>query len=149
VRVESDALVFGNALHKAAEDWLTHGTPPDCSTPWGALFLEGIPHLPKPGACEVEREIQFNLEGIPWVGFIDFLVPAEHLIGDHKTSSDPKRWGLTAETLPRDLQACTYAYAVGWPISNLRWVYYSKKSKNAYPVQAQVERSAALDRLVQ
>ncbi len=119
--------------------------PPDQTTKEGRLFNEGIPFLPKRKLLptEIEGEVSFTLEGVPWIGYYDWKLFAERQIGDHKTSSDPKRWGLTADKLPTNLQACTYVYDSGWPEANLRWLYYGKKSKSAYPVDALVTREQA------
>lgn len=141
----STAQKFGDTLHGMAEVYLLTGTIPDQDTPEGRLFLEGIPHLPKRrlNADEVEGEINFTYDGVPWIGYYDWIERDRQLVGDHKTSSDPKRWGLTAKDLPDDVQACTYAWHTGWDQTNLRWLYYSKKSRNAYPVDATVSRAHA------
>lgn len=93
----------------------------------------------------MEGEVRFVFDGVPWIGYYDWKLFAERQIGDHKSSSDPKRWGLKSVDLPKDIQACTYVYDSNWPEANLRWVYYSKKSKNAYPVDATVSRQQAAD----
>lgn len=146
IKRTTPAQEFGDRLHNMAEVYLLTGKVPDQSTPEGRLFVEGIPHLPRRrlNPSEVEGEVRFTLGGVPWIGFYDWREDDIRRIGDHKTSSDPKRWGLTAEELPRDIQAATYVYGSGWDEANLRWLYYSKKSHNAYPVDATLTRSAAL-----
>ena len=145
VKKTTPAQAFGDVLHGMAECYLLTGAIPDQDTPEGRLFIEGIPHLPKRrlGADEVEGEIDFSFDGVPWIGYYDWIERDRQLIGDHKTSSDPKRWGLAAKDLPDDIQACTYAWHTGWTDTNLRWLYYSKKSRNAYPVDATVSRQHA------
>jgi hypothetical protein len=143
---EGPAQLFGTTLHTMAECYLLTGAIPDQGTPEGRLFVEGIPFLPKRRLRpdEIEGECRFTIGGVPWIGYYDWREIDRQLIGDHKTSSDPKRWGLTAEELRQDVQAATYAYASGWNETNLKWLYYSKKSKSAYPVENTVTRAQAL-----
>jgi hypothetical protein len=147
ISVETEAKKFGDNLHAIAEAFLLTRKTPDQTTKEGRLFNEGIPFLPKRVLRpeEVEGEVSFTFDGVPWIGYYDWKLFAEREIGDHKTSADPKKYGLTSPELPKDLQACTYAYDSGWPEANLRWLYYSKKSKNAYPVDAKVSRQQATD----
>lgn len=139
--------IFGENLHSMAEHYLATHEIPDQGTKEGRLFVEGIPHLPRRLLLphEIEGEVRFTFEGVPWIGYYDWKEFDIFRIGDHKTSSDPKRWGLTAEQLPKDVQAAMYAYGSGWPRTKLRWLYYSKKSSNAYPVDAELTRQAAED----
>lgn len=141
----SDAQKFGEVLHTMAEEYLLTGKIPDQDTPEGRLMIEGIPHLPKRRLTqeEVEGEINFTFDGVPWIGYYDWIEFDIRRIGDHKSSSDPKRWGLNAKQLPDDIQACSYAWFTKWDETNLRWLYYSKKSRNAYPVDATVSRKHA------
>ena len=145
----------GTLLHKYAENWLREGiAPPDDKM--GRLFLQGIPYLPEPGTERmfIEREFVFEVNYIPYHGFADFGVDnGDHvLIGDHKTSSNAKRYGLTAGTLPDDWQGMIYA--VGGmlefevPAAVDRWVYYCKKTRDAWPVEADFELHSAIDKLV-
>lgn len=147
IKQETDAQRFGTKLHEIAEKFLLTRETPDQTCKEGRLFNEGIPHLPKRKLLphEIEGEVSFVFDGVPWIGYYDWKLFDEREIGDHKTSSDPKKWGLTSADLPTNLQACTYAYDSGWPETNLRWVYYSKKSSNAYPVLATVGRQQATD----
>jgi hypothetical protein len=94
----SDAQKFGDVLHTMAEQYLLTGEIPDQDKPEGRLFLEGIPHLPKRrlNPDEVEGEIDFSYDGVRWIGYYDWIERDRQVIGDHKTSSDPKRWGLSA-----------------------------------------------------
>jgi len=134
------AQVFGENLHSMAEHYLATHEIPDQSRKEGRLFVEGIPHLPKRKLepHEIEGEVRFTFHGVPWIGYYDWKEFDICRIGDHKTSSDPKKWGLTAEQLPKDVQAAMYAFGSGWPRTKLRWLYYSKKSSNAYPVDAEL-----------
>ena len=142
---ETPAQAFGVKLHGFAEAYLQFGEVPDQTTPEGRLMVEGIPFLPKRRltADEVEGELRYDFGGVPWLGYYDWKEPEFQLIGDHKSTSDPVKWGLTAKDLPNDLQACMYAYGSGWDETRLKWLYYAKKAKNAFPVEATVTRAQA------
>ena len=137
---ETEAQRFGTKLHEYAEKYLLTGDVPDQTTPEGRLMVEGIPFLPRRRLLpeEVEGEISFEFGGVPWIGYYDWRENDIHLIGDHKSSADPKKWGLTTKDLPDDIQAGMYAYGSGWPETSLKWVYYGKKTKTAYPVEARI-----------
>jgi hypothetical protein len=147
VKQETEAQRFGTRLHEIAEHFLATREVPDQTSKEGRLFNEGIPHLPKRKLLphEIEGEVNFVFDGVPWIGYYDWKLFNEREIGDHKSSSDPKKWGLTSAELPKNLQACTYAYDSGWPETNLCWLYYGKKSNTAYPVRATVGRQQATD----
>lgn len=146
---ETPAQKFGTNLHGMAEVYLLTGAIPDQHTAEGRLMVEGIPHLPKRRLLpnEVEGEISFTFADVPWIGYYDWKEFDRCVIGDHKTSSDPRQWGLTAEKLPKDLQAGTYAYDAwvkdGWEETNLHWQYYGKKDKTSYPVKAKITKDQA------
>ncbi len=146
IKKETAAQAFGKRLHDMAERHLLAREVPDQTTPEGRLMVEGIPFLPKRllNEAEVEGEVSFELGGVQWIGYYDWKEFDTRTIGDHKSSSDPKKWGLTPDQLPEDLQACMYAYGSGWPETKLKWVYYAKGSKTAYAVEATVTREHAL-----
>lgn len=146
IKKETPAQAFGTKLHGYAEAYLQFGTVPDQMTPEGRLMVEGIPFLPKRRLAEdeVEGEISFELGGVQWIGYYDWRENDVRLIGDHKSSADPKKWGLTSDQLQDDLQACMYSFGTGWDETRLKWVYYAKKSKTAYPVEATVTHAQAL-----
>jgi hypothetical protein len=84
-------------------------------------------------------------------GFVDVVwtggdgVP---VVSDHKTSSDPKKWGLSAEALPHDVQAIIYATwlldLVDVPVVDLRWTYFRTRGKAiSFPVDARITREDA------
>jgi len=152
-RVETPALAFGKKLHAYAEDWLLHEQPPDNTTPEGRLFLEGIPLLPRPRApgMHVEKHLALVFEDIKWHGYKDVEIDEWRgmpCVIDHKTSADPERWGLTKATLPNDLQAALYGlHGLDGDVRWLRWLYYDKKHKSAYPVDVELLRSQLEDAL--
>lgn len=146
------AAQFGLAGHGHAEHWLLTGTPPDNSPP-GRLMAEGIPHLPRPGTAHVEidftgrRRIEgappnpIWVEGVPFVGWIDWLDQVEDLprVGDHKFTGRPDL-ALTPTTLREDEQGILYPFVAGqlWPhrprAVYSRWLYYPKTKANVFPV---------------
>lgn len=108
------------------------------------VFYRGIADLlwvePK---CEVCGRVQFRTpsgvvcskghEGAPYD-----LAPT---VADHKTSSDPGKWGLTEHTIGTDPQALIYsAFAAAWadsPRVNLQWTYVRTRGKSeSKPVRA-------------
>lgn len=123
--------------------------------------------LPLPGICEIEGEFFLDLgEGTLLRGFIDFSIEdqGEHepealgvptetdfegvpLVGDHKTSSDPDQYGLTAESLPMDPQGIIYSahMLVKHPEAkavDLFWSYSATKGKKrAKPLRVRLTRS--------
>ena len=134
---------LGAKIHKVAEDYLKNGTAPDRDTPEGEIFIGGLPWLPPPGSGGVEGRIDIEISHIPFTGFVDLCTRGGILprwqfgpcpvVLDHKTSSDPKKWGLTAETLPFDVQALIYGfYAVSKTERSeigFRWLYYKTKGR--------------------
>lgn len=126
----------GSALHAIAEAYLRDGTPPPAEG-LGALVRAGLPFLPPPGTGEVERRLQVDVEGLPftavfdWAGRANLLPGHEHVandfvgILDHKTSKDPRRYGLwTDDDMLAAPQPIVYRLAFGpAPVVN-RWLYY-------------------------
>jgi hypothetical protein len=134
----SDSLEFGDRAHQIAAQFLIDGSPPPIETKEGRCVLEGIPYLPRPGTVQVEQRFRFELDGVTFTGAIDVADPAERRKLDHKFVSGPK-FALTPETLPHNPQALLYVLAPPtWEVTKLRWVYYSKKSRKAWPVDAEV-----------
>jgi hypothetical protein len=148
-RVESAAQEDGTTLHTFAEAFLKDGTIPDQTHPMGRLMIEGIPHLPRPGTAETEHYFTRTIDGICFHGYIDFLVRLPVLIGDHKSSSDPQKWGLDAVSIFEDEQVNVYGFEVleqeDCDEGEIRWVYYDKRRKRSYPVSVRLRRAEALE----
>lgn len=100
------------------------------------------------GRGKVEQEIEFDIDGVPFSGRIDYFLPEEALIIDHKTTSN-KRWAKTAVELATDLQAVLYAHwatlETGSEEIDGRWIYY--QTKGAHLVW-QVQAPLRSDRMV-
>jgi hypothetical protein len=142
---------LGSEVHGLLEGWLTDGAPvPD--TRAGKIAKAGLEFLPAPGECDhVETQLLFDWEGLLFRGFVDVAWTGEDgvpVVSDHKTSSDPKKWGLSEAALPLDVQALIYAT---WlldmeevPVVDLRWTYFRTRGKAlAFPVDARITREDA------
>lgn len=107
---------FGQRAHSHIDKYLTEGVP----VPWdqddGAAALAGIDHWPNrddvhKGFVLVEKEILVhrNALPVPYYGVVDLLRVDEAAVDDHKFSSDPAKWGATAEQLKYDFQGIIYS----------------------------------------
>ncbi len=134
------AAAFGSAVHKVLENWLKdpERTIPDTTTSAGKVAAAGLAHYPLRGDVDVEPQIFFVAHGILYRGFVDAVWSPETDddnpdVYDHKTSSDPKKWGLSEKALPHDPQALIYGvWALDFwdtPRVNLNWVYYKTRGK--------------------
>lgn len=133
---------LGSAIHKQREKYL-HGEPMDFTAPNHAADIAavGTNELPEPNTpgLKIEKAFKFvsSTTGISYRGFVDFSIPPEHrdgipLIGDHKSTSDIKRWAKTPEVLESDCQAIIYAQnaLMQWPDVmqvDLEWHYTQTK----------------------
>jgi hypothetical protein len=145
------AARFGTEVHAVLEAYLRDGTEPDTSTRAGKLAAKGLDLYPEAVAF-VEEEIIFDRGGILFRGFIDAAWEDDEdpTISDHKTSSNPAKWGLTPAMMPTDPQALIYsAWALDyWGSSavNLQWTYYQTRGAAvAFPVRGRITREQAQD----
>jgi hypothetical protein len=83
----------------------------------------------------LEKHFVYDRRGIRYQGYIDFVVESDSgptIIGDHKTSSNIKRYALNEKTILENVQATLYA---DWAFSQfdapimLQWIYYATKGK--------------------
>jgi hypothetical protein len=130
----------GKELHTTQEAYLRDGvTPP--ATGLGLLARAGLPFLPAPGTMDVEAPFHTVIDGIPFFGFKDFRglaadllgfpAGAHRAVGDHKTSKDPKKYGIwsMADRLD-DTQSLVYAHdEPGDQPVGLRWLYYPTQGR--------------------
>lgn len=169
---KGDNANFGIRLHKFAEDYLEHGIKPDTLTTEGELFLEALQFLPDPGAGGVEGEKTLTVAGINYGLTIDLHSqlprrpgikypdnhprPGRAYVGDHKTSSNPKAYGLWQKYTTNkgegykerkgfldDTQAILYAswdlITTGDAESDLMWLYYGfKQTKRKDPLTGEI-----------
>lgn len=140
---EPQASTFtGTSLHGMVENYFEHGTKPDDS-PVGLMFSNALEHLPAPGtALAIEQRDVVRLDGVlfvvklDWLGDVsalpNFARPPEGLssrtgrvILDHKTSKDPKEYGIWSEAKAlNDEQQLIYRLA--YSAQHARYVYYEK-----------------------
>lgn len=128
---------LGRAVHADIESFLLHktGSLNDIAEP-GREFLTWLRDRP---TLLVEHTI--NSDGI--VGVIDAY--SDGVLVDHKTSSDPEKWGLTPTQLESDLQMTIYA---AWAFRKeparqeitLVHAYYGTKRQSFKLVKAKVSR---------
>ena len=148
VEPEKQGTALGTYVHGILEAYAEHGTAPDTEETWqfepgaktfypGVIALNMITRvMPPPGVAVTEGEFEFQPgPNDPIVrGFVDLgYEGSEHsfpeldaidgpvlVVVDHKTSSNPKKWGKTEESLPKDPQAIMYAMAAlhEWRQSN-------------------------------
>lgn len=145
------AAALGTELHGFGEGYLKHGTQPDYLTKAGDLFTYGLPYLPEPGVGGVEGDFRIEIDGVTFVGQIDYRGPLparckfgdrEQDIGrvvlDHKTSSNPPKYGVWGEDFLKKPQPVLYGtYDIlraeadndNSDQSHQRWLYYWTKGK--------------------
>lgn len=140
---------FGNAVHEQNEKWLKFGIPFDLTTEAGECALPALHYLPKPGTPGMQVEEPFLLEawGYKFFGYKDIEITAGPVpvVWDHKTSSNPSKWGLTEKTLPDNIQAALYAahamVKAGSNEADLVWSYLkSTRPYRATPIRVRVTR---------
>ena len=136
--------ILGSKVHEVAEAYLKFGTAPNRSTREGAIFLKGLPYLPPPGTGGVEGYFTLELDGMCFQGYIDLatrgVVLPQWSLGhypivlDHKTSSNPLKYGKKAQDLLGDPQAILYTIRRGIDANTagtvgLRWLYYRTSTR--------------------
>lgn len=113
----------GTELHMHMENYGKHGRMPARMDPVAALFVDALPHLPKPEHYWlIEDTVEFTAGGLPFLFKPDWYGPGEWLPGavpgypallDFKTSVDPKRYGVHTEADKLDdVQTLTNSYAL-------------------------------------
>lgn len=112
---DTEALAFGKAVHARLEHYLKTGENVLGPVELPA-FREGLLPAPKRADLLVEYHLEtpdLVLAGVRVEGFADFIdlakLPLEVEIGDHKTSSDPEKWGKKPHQLAEDVQGTVYA----------------------------------------
>jgi len=152
---QKSSAALGERVHHVLEAWLGHATPPDHNEELvldgttfypGRIAESGLHLLPSP-SHDLVLESAFQ-RGV-WNGRKDlrYKFPGElPVVSDHKTSSDPKRWGKTDETLKDDVQALVYAWdeleETGADEVLLRWTYFrTRPPYKATVVSAKMSRA--------
>jgi len=135
------SAVFGTEVHAVLEDYFRDGTAPNLGTNAGKLASSGL-HLylnPNSVITQVEEKFEFTFEGIRYGGYIDLQQCDEQnniqYVFDHKTSSNPHKWGLTPKSFISDIQRNIYGMhsTLGHDPDLMRvitsWIYYNTKGK--------------------
>ena len=152
----SKAAALGSAVHRLLElHFKGEPWPEDADAKVIKLARAVIDSgtLPSPGFFidpeNVERSFMLRSGDVQIRGFIDLIVPRARppLVADHKTSSDPAKYGLTAETLGDDIQATIYAAAVldmlGVDEVTCQWTYCKTRGRaEVHPVRANLDRES-------
>ena len=146
---------LGSRVHEILESYNRDGTVPDRNETFqfetddriffpGRVALLALPRLPKPGTGKVEGEFIIKAKAADYLGYID--LETEDRIIDFKTTSDPKRWAKTPETLQHDPQAIIYAMKklLDSKVNRviLEWLYLKTSGTGKpWPVIIEVERA--------
>jgi hypothetical protein len=128
------SALTGREVHTLLERYMLTGAPVDMTTKAGRVANQILPFLPIPPVppAWVEQEVYVPRQGFGYYGKSDLLtVWVDPMVVvkvyDHKTSSNPKRYGITAEQMPNDPQALVYgAYGLnrfGVSEVSLQWTY--------------------------
>ena len=148
---ETAAKAIGSKVHEILEAYLKGDATPAPDYTWqfegkgpvkypGKIALQMInAHLPQPGKAIVEGKTDFDYNGIRYTAIIDCHSLDRSAMGqtavviDHKTSSDPKKWGMSDKDLEHDPQALLYAVCMleKYPdlgLVNCLWNYGSTKA---------------------
>lgn len=170
---ETAASANGTRLHSYQERYFETGQKPPQTDKMGRLATDGLHLLPPREDVTInEHGFYFQLDGSAFRGYVDF--GHSGLRGDHKTSSDPVKYGLNAETLPSDVQAMIYGATgskhldVKWykkdeagveqpltpppePVDELelRWVYYPTRSGQPFAVSVQARPDELLEQFAE
>lgn len=144
---DTTAAILGTHVHSALEGYYRRGDPLSFDDV-GNIARQALPLLPSPHpSLMIEQKLFLPREGFVYHGKADLIDPRAKpwLLNDHKTGSNPKRYGLTVADLPYDAQALIYAgammYLYNQSAVDLQWLYLPTKGKGkAYPVQARLTK---------
>tara|TARA_Y100000114_G_scaffold146987_1_gene158284 strand:+ start:2675 stop:3757 length:1083 start_codon:yes stop_codon:yes gene_type:complete len=149
----TSATQLGGEVHELLENYLRHGVDIPADTDAGAIALSGIKHLPTTRPIEVELsladDMPLNDSPVLVRGFVDLIVPSEHHIIDHKTSSN-KRYTKTKRELRQNVQLILYARAYldrapDCDEVTLTHIYYGTKSRWSKRVTVSLTRDEILN----
>ena len=146
------ATQLGGEVHALLESYLRDGAAIPTDTLAGEIALSGVEHIPTTRPIEVELSLadDMPLTDSPVLvrGFVDLIIPSEHHIIDHKTSSN-KRYTKTKRELKQNVQLILYARAYLDRASEcdevaLTHIYYGTKSRWSKSVTVTLSREEIL-----
>lgn len=144
------AAQYGERVHGELEAMLRTGALP--TLPEARAIALQLP--PLSSSLLVESWLYLPRGGFGYRGKVDLIDVDSRTIFDHKTSSDPKRYGVTSSALAEsDPQGIIYAAAAceqfDWPSVSLVWNFAKtrKHGRDRAPSVATVHRDEALERL--
>lgn len=162
---QTKSAALGSATHSVLERYFAKGTDPDTSTREGKLAAAALQDggFPGPATLDasrdermegdllVEAELNFEWDGVHYRGFMDlgWWGADDHpTVSDHKTSSDPAKYGLTADQLLTDAQGLIYGvFGMAYWSSDacgLQWTYIKTKGRaQVIPVRNLLKRTEA------
>jgi hypothetical protein len=153
------AAALGSEVHEVIEQYLRGEITELPDTEAGRVALAGSDYWPdvgrvKAGRVLIEKELLIdskNIPGLLYYGLADWIDLDAPEVGDHKTSSDPDKWGLNAEQLHEDFQMADYVLGTlglgvqpkmnmaGQPAVYVKHVQYrTRKPYKAAPIRALV-----------
>lgn len=145
----------GTRVHRILEDYYYGVEIP--ITPDGDIARLALPHLPTPSQTPWVQWLECDLD-LPQKGYdlhaiADLIDLSVQTVYDHKTSKDPRRWGLKEAELRYDAQAMINAgagmRAFGWTSVRLQWTYIPTQSGRAYPVTTVVDGPWVAERIAE
>lgn len=146
------AAALGGKVHAHLENFVAKGVPIPPGQA-GRIAFSAMPYAKEVlrfDNVEVERKFQYVQDGVTYLGYVDvaWWHPAGFpAVRDWKTSSNPRSYGLTVDTMMADPQAVLYArqalarHKAGNVL--LDWIYMTTRGPTtpAYSVRAQFSKS--------
>lgn len=118
-------MALGTRVHAAIEARLADETAP-IDVDVARIIGPALPWLHSLDVVHVEESWERTIEGIDFQGTTDLVIDGPIVI-DHKTSSNPAKYGHTPETLALDPQASLYAHV--WDAKRVVWSYMATKGR--------------------
>lgn len=145
------AAELGGKVHAHLENFVAKGIPipPGQAGRIAFTALDYAKEAMRHKNVEVERKFEHVEDGVTYLGYVDvsWMHPAGFpVVRDWKTSSNPRAYGLTVDTMMKDPQAVLYAHQAlerhGTDKVMLDWIYMTTRGplQPAYSVRAQFDR---------
>ncbi len=137
-RPETGATNDGTAIHNEVECYFKNGTAPE--RPEAKALLGLCPPRAEHLVAEAEFTLAWPGEDALLRGKIDLVDPVNHVIYDHKTTSNIDRYAKSEEDLATDAQTVLYGVAYRAVFDNrdevqLQWNYVKREQPRNRPPQ--------------